>query len=38
MSIWEFVGVLTLAIVIFVFMLDTDWKLRLKRHHGEKRL
>lgn len=37
MSIWEFIGALTLATVIFVFMLDTDWERRLLRHHGEKR-
>ncbi len=37
MSIGEFIGVLTLAIVIFVCMLDTDWKRGLLRHHGEKR-
>lgn len=36
MSIREFIGVLTLAIVIFVCMLDTDWKRRLLRHHCEK--
>jgi hypothetical protein len=36
MSILQFLSVLTIAIVIFVFMLDTDWKRRLMRHHGEK--
>lgn len=36
MSLWEFVGVLPLAIVIFVVLLDTGWKRKLLRHHGEK--
>ena len=36
MSIWEFIGVFSLAIVICVCMLDTDWKCRLLRRHGEK--
>lgn len=30
------IGVLTLSIVIFVCMLDTDWKRKLFRYHGEK--
>lgn len=36
MSIWQFLGVLTVDIVTFVFMLSTDWKRRLLGHHGEK--
>ena len=36
MSIWQFLGVLALSVVIFVCMLDTDWKRKLLRHHGEK--
>jgi hypothetical protein len=36
MSLWQFLGVLALSIMIFAFMLDTDWKRKLFRHHGEK--
>ncbi len=36
MSFWELIGTLTLAIVIFACMLDTDWKRKLLKHHGEK--
>lgn len=36
MSICEFIGVLTLAIVIFTCMLDTDWKRKVLRHKGKK--
>lgn len=35
MGLWQFLGVLALSIVIFVCMLDTDWKRKLLRHHGE---
>lgn len=33
MSIWQFLGTLALALVIFVLLLDTDWKRRLLRPH-----
>ena len=36
MGLWQFLGVLALAIVIFARMLDTNWKRKLLRHHGEK--
>ncbi len=36
MGLWQFLGVLALSVVIFVCMLDTDWKRKLLRHHGEK--
>lgn len=37
MSIWEFVGILALTVVIMACMLDTDWKRKLMRPRGGKR-
>lgn len=36
MSIWEFAGHITFASIIFAFMLDTDWRRKLLKRHGEK--
>ena len=37
MSLWQFLGVFAMSVAIFACLLDTDWKRKLLRHHGEKR-
>lgn len=36
MSIWQFLGMIAFAAMILACLLDTDWKRKLLRHHGEK--
>lgn len=36
MTIWEFLMALGAATAILVVLLDTDWKRKLLRRHGEK--
>lgn len=36
MSSWQFLGMITLALVVFVCLLDTDLKRRLLRPRGKR--
>lgn len=36
MSIWEFTGHIAFATIIFMCMLDTKWRRKLFKRHGEK--
>lgn len=36
MGLWEIAGHIAFASLIFAFMLDTKWRRKLLKRHGEK--